>query len=51
LEEGGNNEAKRKAFKQNIEKGYQKPHGHPPTSRTHLHAKHFQLKPLAKKMK
>jgi hypothetical protein len=49
LEKGGNNKAKRKAFRQNIKKGYQKPLGHPLTLGTHLHAKHLQLKPLAKK--
>jgi len=51
LEKGGNNKIKRKDFKQNIEKGYQKPFKHPLTLGTHLHAKYLQLKPLAKKMK
>jgi len=50
-ERGEKNKTKRKAFRQNIKKGYQKPLGCPLTLGTHLHAKHLQLKPLAKKMK
>jgi hypothetical protein len=46
---GGSNKAKRKAFEQNIEKGYQKPLGHPLMLRTRLYSKHPHLKPLTKK--
>lgn len=45
----GNNETKRKAFQQNIERRYQKPLGHPLILGTSLHAKHPHLKLLAKK--
>jgi hypothetical protein len=48
LERGESNKAKRKAYRQNIKKKYLKPHGHPRTLRTHLHAKHLCLKPLIK---
>jgi hypothetical protein len=49
--EGGNNEAKRKAFEQNNEKGYQKPLGNPFILRACLHAEHPYLKHSYKKEK
>jgi len=47
--EGGNNKAKRKAYGQNIERGYQKPHGHPLISKSRLHIGHLRVKPPTKK--
>jgi hypothetical protein len=45
----GSNEAKRKAYGQNIERGYQKPHGHLLISKSHLHIEHLRVKPPTKK--
>jgi hypothetical protein len=46
---GEKNEAKKKVFERNIEKGYQKPLGHPLILKTHMHVKHLHLKPPTKK--
>jgi hypothetical protein len=49
--ERGSNEAKRKAFEQNIEKGYQKSLKHPFILRACLHVEHPYLKHSYKKEK
>jgi hypothetical protein len=46
---GGSNEAKRKAYGQNIESEYQKPYGHPLISKSRLHIEHLRVKPPTKK--
>jgi len=46
---GGSNEAKRKAYGQNIERRYQKPYGHPLISKSRLHIEHFSVKLPQKK--
>jgi len=46
---GGSNKGKKKAFRWNIERWYQKPHGCPLILKAHLHVENPHLKPLVKK--
>ncbi len=49
VERGKAMKEKKKAFRQNIKRKYQKPHGHRLISKARLHGKHLHLKPFAKK--
>jgi hypothetical protein len=48
---GGSNEAKRKAYGENIQRGYQMPHGHPLISKSCFHIEQLHIKPPTKKIK